>query len=88
MSTNGSTNNVTAIDVDMRDLLRSKKTGLTAMSTETAPDILLSYLEYQCDRLMRSIISLVAFKGCARSCVVMVIAFIAQSRNIRRLASR
>ena len=38
MSTNGSTNNVTAIDVDMRDLLRSKKTGLTAMSTETAPD--------------------------------------------------
>ena len=38
MSTDGSTNNVTAIDVDMRDLLRAKKTGLTAMSTETAPD--------------------------------------------------
>jgi hypothetical protein len=32
------TNNVTAFDVDMRDLLRAKKTGPTAISKETAPD--------------------------------------------------
>jgi hypothetical protein len=38
MSINGSTNNVTAIDVDMRHLLRSRKTEPTATSTETAPD--------------------------------------------------
>ena len=32
------TNNVTTFDVDMRDLLRAKKTGLTAISTEPTPD--------------------------------------------------
>ena len=38
MSINGSTNNVTAIDVDMRRLLRSRKTEPTATSTEPASD--------------------------------------------------
>ena len=32
------TNNVTTFDVDMRDLLRAKKTGPIAVSAETAPD--------------------------------------------------
>ena len=38
MSINGSTNNVTAIDMDMRHLLRSRRTESTATSAETAPD--------------------------------------------------
>jgi hypothetical protein len=38
MSTDGSTKNVTAIEVDMRNVLRAKKTTLTAVSTEPAPD--------------------------------------------------
>jgi hypothetical protein len=38
MSINGSTNNVTAIDVDMRHLLRARKSEPTVTSTETAPD--------------------------------------------------
>ena len=37
MSTNGSANNVTAIDVDMRNILRAKKT-LTAVGSESTPD--------------------------------------------------
>ena len=35
---NGSANNVTAIDVDMRHLLRSRKTESTATSGETGSD--------------------------------------------------
>ena len=38
MSTDGSTSNVTAIEVDMRNVLRAKRTTLTAVSTQTAPD--------------------------------------------------
>jgi hypothetical protein len=38
MSTNASTNNVTAIELDMRDVLRANKSKLTAVSSETAPD--------------------------------------------------
>jgi hypothetical protein len=38
MSTNASTNNVTEIELDMRDVLRANKTKLKAISTETAPD--------------------------------------------------
>ena len=38
MSTNGSANNVTAIDVDMRNLLRGKRSTQTAVSTEAVPD--------------------------------------------------
>jgi hypothetical protein len=37
MSTNASTNNVTAIELDMRDVLRSNKSKLAAVSSET-PD--------------------------------------------------
>ena len=37
MSTNGSANNVTAIDVDMRNVLQAKKT-LTAVGSESTPD--------------------------------------------------
>jgi hypothetical protein len=38
MSTEGSTNNVTAIDVDMRDLLRAKKTRLSDVSGQADND--------------------------------------------------
>ena len=38
MSTNGSANNVTAIEVDMRSVLRGKRSTLTAISTEAVPD--------------------------------------------------
>jgi hypothetical protein len=36
--TNGSANNVTAIEVDMRTVLRGKRPTLTAVSTEAVPD--------------------------------------------------
>ena len=35
MSTNGSTNNVTAIETDMRDVLRERKARLSNVSRET-----------------------------------------------------
>ena len=38
MSTNGSANNVTVIDVDMRNVLRGKRSTQTAVSTEAVPD--------------------------------------------------
>ena len=39
MSTNGSANHVmTAIDVDMRNVLRANKTTLTAVGSESTPD--------------------------------------------------
>jgi hypothetical protein len=38
MSAEGSTNNVTAIEMDMRDLLRAKKTRLSDVSRETDND--------------------------------------------------
>ena len=38
MSTNGSANNVTAFEVDMRTVLREKKSTLTAVSSEAVPD--------------------------------------------------
>ena len=38
MSTNGSTNNVTAIETDMRDLLRERKARLSNVSRETDND--------------------------------------------------
>ena len=38
MSTNGSTNNVTAIETDMRVLLQAKKTTLSDISRETDSD--------------------------------------------------
>ena len=40
MSTNGSANNVTAIDVDMRNILRAKKTTLTAVGSESSTGLL------------------------------------------------
>jgi hypothetical protein len=38
----------------------------------------------QFDQFKKSIISLPAFKGCARSCITMGTAFIRQSRNMQR----
>ena len=38
MSSNGSTNNVTAIEIDMRDILRERKAGLSDVSRETNND--------------------------------------------------
>ena len=38
MSTNGSTNNVTAIETDMRDVLRERKARLSNVSRETDND--------------------------------------------------
>jgi hypothetical protein len=38
MSTNGSTNNVTAIETDMRDVLRERKARLSDVSRETDND--------------------------------------------------
>ena len=38
MSTNGSTNNVTAIEADMRDVLRERKARLSNVSRETDND--------------------------------------------------
>jgi hypothetical protein len=38
MSNDRSTSNVTAIEVDMRNVLWAKRTTLTAVSTEPAPD--------------------------------------------------
>jgi hypothetical protein len=38
MSTEGSTNNVTAIEVDMRDVLRARKTRLTDVSKHADND--------------------------------------------------
>jgi hypothetical protein len=38
MSTNGSANNVTAIELDMRHILQAKRTTLTAVGSENAPD--------------------------------------------------
>ena len=68
MSSNGSTNNVTAIEIDMRDILRERKARLSDVSRETnKTTILLWSPAYQFDRFKRSIISLMAFKGCARS---------------------
>ena len=66
MSTNGSTNNVTAIETDMRDVLRERKARLSNVSRETDNDYSL-FLVYQFNRFVKSIISLTAFKGCARS---------------------
>ena len=38
MSSNGSTNNVTAIETDMRDVLRERKARLSDVSRETDND--------------------------------------------------
>jgi hypothetical protein len=38
MSSNGSTNNVTAIEIDMRDILRERKARLSDVSRETNND--------------------------------------------------
>jgi hypothetical protein len=38
MSSNGLTNNVTAIEIDMRDMLRERKAGLSDVSRETNND--------------------------------------------------
>ena len=67
MSTNGSTNNVTAIETDMRDVLRERKARLSNVSRKPIMTTLLLSRGYQFDRFKRSIISLRAFKGCARS---------------------
>ena len=65
MSTDGSVGDVAAIEIDMRDLLRAKKAGGSDGRRETGNDS--SSLRYQVNRFMRSIISLMAFKGCATS---------------------
>jgi hypothetical protein len=67
MSTNGSTNNVTAIETDMRDVLRERKARLSNVSRETDNDYSSFVSGISVDRFKRSIISLRAFKGCARS---------------------
>jgi len=68
MSTNGPAHAVAAIEIDMRDVLRTKKKQDYRMEAKR-PVIatLLWSLKYQVNRFMRSIISLMAFKGCGRS---------------------
>ena len=67
MSSNGSANNVTAIETDMRDVLRERKARLSDVSRETDNDYSSFCLGISVHRFKRSIISLRAFKGCARS---------------------
>ena len=67
MSSYGPTNNVTAIETDMHDVLRERKARLSDVSRGTDNDYSAFARGYRSDRFKRSIISLRAFKGCARS---------------------
>ena len=63
MSIDGSTNNVTAIEMDMRDVLRARKARLSDVSRETNNDYSSRSLVFQFDRFRRSITSLRASRA-------------------------
>ena len=67
MSIDGSTNNVTAIEIDMRDALRARGPRLSDVNRETNNDYSSLVSGISVRSVQRSIISLMAFKGCARS---------------------
>ena len=88
MSTNGSANNVTAIDVDMRNILRGKRSTQTAANTRAVPDYssFVSGISVQSIDEIDHLID--GLQGLREKLTMKAMSFIAQSRNMLRSASR
>ena len=88
MSTNGSTNNVTAIEADMRDVLRERKARLSDVSREIDKDYS-SFVSGISVRSVQEIDHLIeGLQGLREKLNNDVTAFIVRSRNMGRSASR
>ena len=87
MSTNGSTNNVTAIETDMRDILRERKARLSN-GRETYNDYS-SFVSGISVRSVQEIDHLIeGLQGLREKLNMTVTAFIVRSRNMGRSARR
>ena len=80
--------NASAIELDMRICCELKRPDYEMKAKRPVMTSLPWSLRFQVNRFMRSITSLQAFKGSARSWAMTVTACIARLCNIRRLASR
>ena len=88
MSIDGSTNNVTAIETDMRDVLRARKSRLSDVNKEINNDYssLVSGISVQSVHEIDHLID--GLQGLREKLNSAVTTFIVRSCNTRRLASR